>query len=158
MNAMVQRSSTGHPSGARLRVVVESADPTLAISDFAAFTAAGLDVSLCDGRGDDSGTCPLLRGEECRLVAGADVVFHALGAGGAGGRSGEILAALCQSPRAVAVVATVDAGDRASLPAGCIALPAGTSVAGQIHALRRAALTHRRAALAHAGAAQPAGR
>lgn len=42
--------------------------------------AAGIDVRGCPGPRGRPGGCPLLRGEPCPLVEGADLVVHALGA------------------------------------------------------------------------------
>ena len=41
---------------------------------------AGVDILGCSGPARRAGGCPLLRGERCPLVEGADVVVHALGA------------------------------------------------------------------------------
>jgi hypothetical protein len=41
--------------------------------------AAGVDVVGCSGPSRQAGGCPLLHGEHCPLVDGADVVVHALG-------------------------------------------------------------------------------
>lgn len=138
---MFQRLKTAHAPGVRLRVVVETDDPSLIISDFAAFSAAGLDVSLCGGPGHDTEGCPLLRGERCGLLEGSDVIFHKLGAGGVGP---EVLRALCEAGEPVPVVVTID-DQSSAVPQGCIPLVATASVAGQIHAVRRAALSHRAA-------------
>jgi hypothetical protein len=122
-----QRTTTGWTearAGAspRLRVVIESADPALAVSDFSQFTRAGIDVALCCGPGD-SRDCPLLRDEDCALAAGADAVLHKLGHGGT-----PVLEAMRDHPGGTPVVV----------------LDESSSVEGQIDAVRRAALTGRR--------------
>ena len=120
----------------RRRLLVESGDPALAISDFSVFSAAGFDVALCQGppEGDDDG-CPLLRGGTCDLVDGADVVLHALGPDlrivDAVHRRRPDLGMVVEYPRG-----TVDAG--LPLPGGCIGLASPASVPGQLDALRRA--------------------
>ena len=121
---------------------MESADRALAISDFSAYAAAGLDVSLCPGPGEAAAACPLLQGQPCSLVDAADVVLHALGGNPF---APDILAALCQRPIGVPVVAMVDPLEPRALPDECEALVATASVPGQIRVLRRAALRHRAA-------------
>jgi hypothetical protein len=65
--------------GRKPRLLVESADPALAISDFSKFTDAGFIVAHCEGP-DTVWDCPLLRGGECPLVERADVILHQLDA------------------------------------------------------------------------------
>ena len=120
-------SETGR--GPRLRVLSESADPALAVSDFAAFTAAGFDVAICHGPDRTPAECPLVRDEPCRLYAGADVVLFDRG-------SGEVLEAGRRLHPGTPVVLR---GDAAGAPEGCGSLPATSSVEGQIGVLRRAA-------------------
>ena len=103
--------SPGRP-GRRPRVLVEDDDPALAISDFALFGQAGFDVAYCSGPGGAAGGCPVLRGQRCALLDGADAVLHGLGLAAAIRR---------QRPR-IAVI---------ELPTEC-------SVPGQIAALRQA--------------------
>ena len=60
--------------------------PALEISDFTAFRDAGFDVAYCSGpaAGETGGaaagpgSCPLLCGADCEVLAGADVVLHGL--------------------------------------------------------------------------------
>jgi hypothetical protein len=61
------------------RLLIESADPALAISGFRAYRQAGFDVSLCEGPLIDGRECPLVRGEGCPFAAEADVVLFDLG-------------------------------------------------------------------------------
>lgn len=42
-------SGSASGRGPTLQVLIESPDPALAVSDFGAFTAAGIDVALCHG-------------------------------------------------------------------------------------------------------------
>ena len=115
-----QARADGSP---RLRVLVESADPALAISDFTQFTKAGIDIALCCGPGESPTECPLVRGEECALAGGADAVLFQLGTGGQG-----VLEAMRQGREGTPVVV----------------LTGPSSVEGQIDAVRRAALGGRR--------------
>jgi hypothetical protein len=137
---MFQRTVAAHSPSARLRVVIESDDPALAISDFSAFTCAGIDVTVCSGPGADARDCPAVAGGRCDAVDHADAVFHALGPG-ASGRA--VLAALAESGAATRCVVSVGADDRGPLPEGCTPLVSTATPAGQVTALRRTALAHR---------------
>jgi len=134
---MRQRKTTqtwsGSRSGSRstLRVLIESADPTLAVSDFRAFTAAGIDVAMCHGPDRTPAECPLVRDEPCHLFAGADVVLFDQSE-----PRHEVLEAGRRLHPATPVV--VRGGHDA--PGACPSVPASASVQGQISALRRAAL------------------
>jgi len=107
--------SPGRP-GRRPRVLVEDAHPALAISDFSRFEQAGFDVAHCSGPAVAGWDCPVLRGQRCALLGGADVVLHGLDP-----RFG-IAAAIRRSHPGLPVI---------EQPGDC-------SVAGQITALRRA--------------------
>jgi len=107
--------SPGRP-GRRPRVLVEDAHPALAISDFSRFEQAGFDVAYCSGPGADLADCPVLRGQRCALLDGADAVLHGL------------------DPR-LGVAAAIRRR-RAGLPV--IEQTGDCSVAGQLTALRRA--------------------
>ena len=122
-----------------LRVLIESPDPALAVSDFGAFTAAGIDVALCHGPDNTRPECPVVRGESCPLAAGADVILFELGALGA-----EVFEAARRLHPATPVV--LRGGVPGDAPEGCQSLPASSSVEGQIAVLRRVAVTARRAA------------
>src|SRR5450756_915922 len=65
-------------SGHRPRLLVEDDSLALAISDFSLFHAAGFDVAFCSGSGDDSQACPVMHGQPCPLLPGADGVLHGL--------------------------------------------------------------------------------
>ena len=144
---MLQQISTGWQRprsrhAARLRVLVESADPALAASSFARFDEAGLDVTLCAGPAEDAGECPVLRGEPCPLAAGADAILFGLGDG-----KTDVLRAVWRHHAATPVVVRRRKTPLASdddLPQGCEVLAEHASVEGQIDALRRAAVAGRR--------------
>jgi hypothetical protein len=114
------------------RVLIESADPALALSDFGAYTAAGIDVALCDGAYRALAECPVVRGEPCELAAGADVILFDQGSSG-----GEVLDATRRRYPGTPVV--LRGTDPADAPEGCDVIPANASVEGQISLLRRAA-------------------
>ena len=63
----------------RPRLLIEDDHPALEISDFTAFRHAGFDVAFCSGPGVTPGSCPLLCGADCEVLAQADVVLHGLG-------------------------------------------------------------------------------
>ena len=145
MNQRVHRRTWFSPglTGRRPRLLIEDGRPALAISDFSLFEEAGFDVAFCSGPGSDPGACPLLRGEQCALVAGADVVLHGLDPG-----LGVAAAIRRQRPELPVVVEQHrdDAGAADPLPAGCVPLRYPCSVAGQIDALFRAEAVARHAA------------
>ena len=120
-----------------LRVLIESADPALAVSDFGAFTAAGIEVALCHGPDHTPAECPVVRGQPCPLAAGADVILFDVGA-----FPGEILEAGRRVHAGTPVV--LRGGAPGDAPAGCESLPASASVQGQVAVLRRVALGARR--------------
>jgi len=132
-------------AGRRPRLLIEDGRPVLAISDFSLFQDAGFDVAFCGGPGGDPGGCPLVRGEPCLLVAGADVVLHGLEP-----RLGVAAAIRRQRPELPVVVEQrrQEDGTVEPVPAGCIPLGYPCSVAGQIDAVRRAEETARHAAQA----------
>ena len=123
-------SSSGSGSGPTLRVLIESADPALAVSDFRAFTAAGIDVAMCHGPDRTPAECPLVRDEPCHLFAGADVVLFDRGSS-----RDEVLEAGRRLHPATPIV--LRGGP--NVPEGCQSVPASSSVEGQISVLRRAA-------------------
>jgi hypothetical protein len=114
----------------RVRVLVESADPTLRIAEFRRYRDAGLDVTLCGGPVGDE-RCPLVDGGECPSADSADVVLFGLDAGG------DVLAAHRAQHPSLPVVAEVRR-DR-PVPDGCTALPFPSSIDEQIRVLRRTA-------------------
>ncbi len=126
--------SPGRP-GRRPRVLVEDDCPALAISDFSLLQDAGFDVAYCSGPGRTPRDCPLLRGQRCDVLAGADVVRHGLDPGLG------IAAAIRQRHPRIAVVAGQRRrpdGSPGAIPAGCAPLVSSCSVKGQVDALRRA--------------------
>ena len=145
MKQRVPRRTWSSPglAGRRPRLLVEDTRPALAISDFSLFQDAGFDVALCRGPGSDPGACPLLRGQQCMLVAGADVVLHGLdpglGVAAAIRRHRPELPVVVEQPRQ-------EPGAADPVPAGCVPLAYPCSVSGQIDALLRAEATARHTA------------
>lgn len=127
-------------AGRRPRILIEDDHPALVISDFSLFEQAGFDVAFCSGPGHDMAACPLLRGQRCPLVAGADAVLHgldpALG----------IAAGICRQRPGMPVVAEQRRradGSPQPVPDGCTPLTFPCSVKGQIDALWRALASRR---------------
>jgi hypothetical protein len=148
MKQRVPRRAWSAPrlAGRRPRLLIEDAHPALAISDFSLFQDAGFDVAFCSGPGGDPQGCPLRRGQQCPLVAGADVVLHgldpALG----------IAAAIRQRRPGLPVVVEQhrqETGSADPVPAGCVPLSYPCSVRGQINAVLRAVAAAHRQAAAH---------
>ena len=127
--------SSPHPAGGHPRLLIEDGHPALAISDFSLFRDAGFDVAFCSGPGDEPGTCPLLRGQPCPLVAEADVVLHgldpALGIAAAIRRQYPELPVVVEQRRD-------QTGSAGAIPDGCVPLSYPCSVHGQVDALLRA--------------------
>lgn len=122
-------------AGRRPRVLIEDSHPALAISDFSVYEQAGFDVAFCSGPGASPQDCPLLRGQDCGVLAGADAVLHGLDPGLG------IAAAIRHRHPGVAVVveqARRADGSLGAVPEGCVPLGFPCSVAGQVDALRRA--------------------
>lgn len=121
-------------AGRRPRILIEDDHPALAMSDFSLFEQAGLDVAYCSGPGHDLAACPLLRGQQCPVLASADAVLHgldpALG----------IAAAIRRQRPGIPVVAEQHRrtdGSSPPVPDGCTPLAYPCSVKGQIDALWR---------------------
>ncbi len=112
----------------RPRLLIEDDHPALEISDFTAFRDAGFDVAFCSGPGITAGSCPLLCGADCAVLAQADVVLHGLGP--EAGLAADIRWWHPELP------VIVKAGETAG---GCGSIPACCSVPGQVDAVRRAA-------------------
>ena len=123
-----------HPSRP-FRLVVETDDPALAISDFASFTAAGFDVVCCGGPHDDQ-SCPVVEGRACPLVEDSDVVLNQFNDHET--RHAVLDGVHRTSPDVPMVVTAPPAGFEFDLPDGCVPLAPLTSVNGQTGALRRA--------------------
>ncbi len=121
------------------RLLVESAEPVAAISDFSSFTDAGFEVAFCAGP-TDADDCPLLRGEDCDLVSGADVVLSCLDP--SGGVAAAIVARRPDLPVVVESPRRPD-GTLESVPDGCVPLVFPSSVNGQITTVRHAATARR---------------
>ena len=142
MQLRVPRRAWSSRRGAarRPRVLVEDGHRSLAISDFSMFDKAGFDVAVCSGPGGSPRDCPLLRGQECAAVAGADAVLHGL--------DPELGIAAAIRRRHPDVVVVVEQQRRADgslpmVPDGCVPLVYPCSVNGQVDALRRALASRR---------------
>jgi hypothetical protein len=129
---MLRRVSR-HPSQT-LRLVVETDDPALEISDFVSF-AGVFDVVCCSGPRENN-PCPAVEGQPCLLVEDSDVVLNQF-------TDQQTQAAVVRGVHAtspgVPMVVGMAAGLEFPLPEGCVAMATSTSVNGQLHALRRAA-------------------
>ncbi len=137
MNQRVPRRAWYSRGGAgrRPRVLIEDDHPSLAISDFSSFEKAGFDIAFCSGPGGTGQDCPLLRGQECGVLARADAVLHGLDQGLG------LAAAIRQRHPGIAVVVEQPRhadGSTDAVPAGCLPLVYPCSVHGQVDALRRA--------------------
>ena len=122
-------------AGRRPRVLIEDDHPALAISDFSLFEQAGFDVAYCSGPGHDPTGCPLLRGQQCPALAGADAVMHGLDP--ALGIAAAIHRQYPGTPVVVEQRRHAD-GSLQPIPGSCTPLAFACSVKGQIDALRRA--------------------
>ena len=131
---MVKRH-VSHPSRS-LRLVVETDDPALSISDFACFRDAGFDVVVCGGP-DAEHPCPAELGAPCGDIEQADVVFNAL-------RDAKRQLAFVRAVRRTTdtpMVVSAFPEVTGELPEGCVSVSQTTSVNGQTDAVRRAAFT-----------------
>ena len=136
MKQRIPRRAWNSPAGAahRPRILIEDDRPALAISDFSLFERAGFDIAFCSGPGPGEAACPLLRGEPCLALSGADAVLHGLDP--RLGVAESIRRALPGTP-VIVRQRRLDGGQQA-LPDGCLPLPPDCSVPGQISALKRA--------------------
>jgi hypothetical protein len=129
---MLQRGAT-HPTG-RLRLVIETDDAALGISDFTCF-ADTFDVMACSGPREGD-RCPAVDGQPCPLIESSDVVLNRF-------TDLDTLRSVAEGVRAtspeVPMVVALPAGIELPLPDGCIPLQASTSTSGQLQALRQAA-------------------
>ena len=135
------RTWQGARRSGRPRVLVESTDPALAISDFSRYGDAGFDVAFCPGPEEGGAPCPLLDGEDCELLAGADVVLHGLDP-----RLGLVAAIRRRHPETAVVVEHRRGDDSAQGAADSTVLAFPCSVAHQVDTLRAALPAHRRPA------------
>jgi hypothetical protein len=122
-------------AGHRPRILIEDGHPALAISDFSLFEQAGFDVAYCSGPGRDLTGCPLLRSQQCPVLAGADAVLHGLDP--ALGIAAAIHRQYPGMPVVVEQRRRAD-GSLQPIPEGCTPLAFPCSVKGQIDALWRA--------------------
>jgi hypothetical protein len=129
---MLQRGAT-HTTG-RLRLVVETDDAALGISEFACFSST-FDVLACSGPREGD-RCPAVDGQPCPLVESADVVLNRLTDPDA---QRDVVEGVHATSPSVPMVVALPAGLELPLPDGCVPLRATTSTSGQLHALRHAA-------------------
>jgi hypothetical protein len=136
MKQRIPRRAWSAPARAahRPRILIEDDRPALAISDFSMFERAGFDVAFCSGPGPDEAACPLLRGERCPALSGADAVLHGLDP-----RLGVAQAIRRTLPSTPVVLRQrrLDDGSDQAVPDGCLPLAPECSVPGQIEALKR---------------------
>jgi hypothetical protein len=119
------------------RLLVESSQPGLDISDFDAFRCAGFEVTVCGGPVSDARECPVVRGESCPLMSEADVVLFDLDSDPP--RRSEVLAAMrATRPDLQFVVRSADPAAEAAR--GCPTIRPTASVNGQVSALHKAVL------------------
>jgi hypothetical protein len=118
-------------------LLIESPESGLDISDFSAFRCAGFEVSVCGGPATDAAECPVVRGEQCPLLAEADVVLFDLDSGPS--TRSKVLAALRANRPDLPIV--VRSNDPPGSPAHADpTIRTTTSVNGQIAALQKAVL------------------
>ena len=124
--------------GHRPRVLIEDDHPAAAISDFSLFEQAGFDVAFCSGPGRDQAACPLLQGQACPVLAGADAVLHGLDP-----NLGVASAIRRHRPGVPIVTAQRRRADGSlpPVPQGCTPHVFPSSVKGQIEALWRVLLS-----------------
>ena len=117
------------------RLLIESREPGLDISNFDAFRCAGFEVTVCEGPTSDAGECTVVRDGSCPLLAEADVALFDLDSDPA--TRSEVLAAMRAARPDLPIVV------RSKMPPGpaahdCPAIRTTTSVNGQVSALHRA--------------------
>jgi hypothetical protein len=130
-----------HPTTGRRRppwrLLVESAEPGLDISNFDAFRCGGFEVTVCGGPVSDAGECPVVRGDSCPLMSEADIVLFDLDSDPT--RRSEVLAAMrATRPDLPIVVRSADPSVDAA--PGCSTIRPTTSINGQLSALHKAVL------------------
>jgi hypothetical protein len=119
------------------RLLIESPEPGMDISNFDAFRCAGFEVTVCEGPAADAVECPVVRGEPCPLMTDADVVLFDLDSD-PGVRS-EVLAAL-RANRPDLPIVVRSAAPPPEVARGCPTIRTTTSVNGQVAALHKAVL------------------
>jgi hypothetical protein len=119
------------------RLLVESPEPGVDISDFGAFRSAGFEVTVCEGPASDAHECPVVRGESCPLMSEADVVLFDLDSDPP--RRSEVLAAM-RATRPDLPVVVRSANPTPEAARGCSTIRTTASVNGQVSALHKAVL------------------
>ena len=119
------------------RLLIESPEPGLAISNFDAFRDAGFEVTVCEGPARDAHECPAVRGEPCPLMTEADVVLFDLDSDPL--TRSQVLAAMRASRPDLPIVVRSTAPAPATAD-GFTTIRPTTSVGGQVSALRKAVL------------------
>ena len=135
----------GAARGARLRLLVETADPVAEISDFRSFRQAGIDVAVCSGPGPQGSECPMVTGRRCALAERADAVLVELPPSSS--ETHQVVEAMrARHPGTPIVmhVARQPADESSRVPEGVVPLPMPASVDQQIRVVRRAAVDGRR--------------
>jgi hypothetical protein len=118
------------------RLLIESPEPGLAISNFDAFRDAGFEVTVCEGPASDAHECPAVRGEPCPLMTEADVVLFDLDSDPL--TRSQVLAAM-RANRPDLPIVVRSAAPAPATADGCTTIRPTTSVGGQVSALRKAA-------------------
>ena len=119
------------------RLLVESTEPGLDISNFDAFRCAGFEVTVCAGPASEAGECPVVRGDSCPLMSEADVVLFDLDSDPP--TRSEVLAAM-RATRPDLPIVVRSAHPPAEAAAGCPTIRTTTSVNGQVSALHKAVM------------------
>ena len=135
---MRQHTVPSRGSSTRPRLLIEDAHPALQVSDLACFRDAGFDVAVCSGPETAADECPLVRGEECALATGADIVVF--GPDRLTGAGREVLDAFRERfPGCFKLVAEAPhaPGTEGSTPEGCTPMAFPSSVGSQVEAVNR---------------------
>jgi hypothetical protein len=139
------RTAVSDRFGPPWRLLVESPDPGMAISNFDAFCDAGFDVTVCGGPAAGAGECPVVRGQPCPLMSQADIVLFDLDRDPP--RRSEMLAAsrlgvlaAMRAGRPELPIVAMSAAPEAETTSGCATIRPTTSVDGQVSALQKAVL------------------
>ena len=119
------------------RLLVESPEPGMDISNFDAFRNTGFEVTVCEGPSVDAHECPVVRGEPCPLMAEADVVLFDLDSDPL--TRSQVLAAM-RATRPDLPIVVRSASSAPATAGGCTTIRPTTSVGGQVSALQKAVL------------------